>query len=579
MLTSPLINVGSAATLIFANGGVLGATSGIFVNGAVTLNNAAQSLATLGGGGTGVLTLNGTVLNVSGASSYDGKITGTGSIVKNTSGTLALNGASDFTGGITISTGAVQLGGATAGGTAPVVVNSSGILAMAVAGTPSTNAIVLNGGIVGSIGNQTVNADVTINSPSAVAEFNPVSGATGADFIITGMLLGSGNIDVQTRNGNAPDSAAFRLRGPVSTYSGTITVPQSGKFELQTSVTSGSQMGTGILVLTGGTTSTTGAGTYSIVNVRNNSGADVDFANNVQVTGLGTTFFNLLGSSPAGSTVKFGDLLIGDGQAVGAVATASQAYTVAFNTVHLNGGNITFTPQPFGNTNFISTENIRLGTVTQNAPSGITMNGAATLTFGGPATYTGATVINSGTVVVAGAMVGTSGVALNGGTLSGGGSIASPVTVGDNDPILPAMVNPGGLLEIGTLTIGATSFNNADAQFQIELNSVNLTSDRLIVTGLLSLGSAVAQLSATDLGFETLSHGERFVIASASGGVTGNFLNYPQGSTVTVGTTPFTISYLNNEITLTAVPEPASSISLLGGLAALAGLRRSRRGA
>jgi fibronectin-binding autotransporter adhesin len=576
-LTSPLINVGTAATLNVVSGGTLGATSGLIVNGAVTLNVASQNLATLDGGSTGILTLNGTVLNVSDGSNYDGSITGTGSIVKNSSSTLALNGANDFTGGITISSGAVQLGGPTAGGTAPVIVNSGGILAMAVAGTPSTNAIVLNGGTVGSVGNQTVSADVTVNSPSIIAEFNPITNVGGADFIITGMLLGTGNIDIQTRNGNAPDSSAVRLRGPASTYSGTITVPESGKFELQTTETSGSQMGTGTLVVTGGATSTTGAGTYSIVNVRNNSGTDVDFGNNVQVSGTGTSFFNLLGNSPAGSTVKFGDLLIGDGQAIGAVATASQAFTLAFNTVHLNGGNITFTPQPVGNTNFLSVENIRLHTVTQNAPSGITMNGAATLTFAGPATYSGATVINSGTVVVTGSINGSSGVAINGGTVSGTGSISSPVTVGDNDFALNAVVNPGGIFEIGTLTVGATTFNNPDAQFQIELNSTDLTTDQLMVIGSLDLGNAIAQFLATDLGFNTLQNGESFVIASASGGITGTFAGFPHGSSVIVGANSLTISYLSNQITLTAVPEPACAATLLAGIATLAGFGRPRR--
>jgi autotransporter-associated beta strand protein len=575
-LTSPLINIGAAATLNLVSGGTLGATSGLLVNGAVTLNVANQNLATLDGGSTGVLTLNGTVLNVSNASSYDGSITGTGSIVKNTSSTLALNGANDFSGGITISAGAVQLGGATAGGTLPVVVNSGGILAMAVAGTPSTNAIVLNGGTAGSVGNQTVGADVTVNSPSTIAEFNPITNAGGADFIITGMLLGTGNIDIQTRNGNAPDSAAVRLRGPVSTYSGTITVPQSGKFELQTVEPTGSQMGTGTLVVTGGTTTTTNAGTFSIINVRNNSGTDVDFGNNVQVIGTGTSFFNLLGNSPAGSTVKFGDLLIGDGQEIGAVATTSQAYTVAFNTVHLNGGNITFTPQPVGNTNYVSVENIRLHTVTQNAPSGITMNGAATLTFAGPATYSGATVINNGTVVVTGSITGSSGVAINGGTVSGTGSISSPITVGDSDFTVNAVVNPGGIFEIGTLTVGATTFNNLDAQFQIELNSTDLTTDQLMVIGSLDLGTAIAQFFATDLGFNTLQNGEIFVIVSASGGVTGTFAGFPEGSTVTVGANPLTISYLNNQITLTAIPEPACVATLLAGIATLAGFGRPR---
>jgi fibronectin-binding autotransporter adhesin len=574
-LTSPLITVGPAATLDVVSGGTLGATSGLVVNGAVTLNVANQNLSTLNGGNTGVLTLNNTVLNVSGASSYDGRITGVGSIVKNTNGTLTLNGANDFAGGITISAGAVQLGSPTAGGTLPVIVNSGGILAMA-AGT-STNSIVLDGGTVGSVGNQTVSTDFTVNSPSTIAEFNPITNAGGADFIITGMLLGTGNINIQTQNGNTPDGSGVRLRGPVSSYSGTITVPQSGKLELQTTEAIGSQMGTGTLVVTGGTTSPTVTGTYSIINVRNNSGTDVDFGNNVRVTGTGTSFFNLIGSSPAGSTVKFGDLLIGDGQAIGAVATGSSLYTLAFNTVHLNGGNITFTPQPVGNTNFLSAENIRLHTVTQNAPSSITMNGAATLTFAGPATYTGLTTINSGTVAVTGSINGSSGVIFNGGTLTGTGTISSPITVGNNDPAVNAVINPGGINEIGTLTVGPTTFSNPDAQFQIELNSTDLTADKLMVIGSLDLGAAIAQFSGIDLGVTSLQNNEIFVIASANGGVTGTFAGLPEGATVTIGANPFTISYLGDQITLTAIPEPASAATLLAGIATLAGIRRPRR--
>jgi hypothetical protein len=55
---------------------------------------------------------------------------------------------------------------------------------------------------------------VTVNSPSTIAEFNPITKAGAPTSFIGGMLLDSGNIDIQTRNGNAPDSSAVRLRGP-----------------------------------------------------------------------------------------------------------------------------------------------------------------------------------------------------------------------------------------------------------------------------------------------------------------------------------------------------------------------------
>ena len=533
LLTSPIINIGAAATLTVASGGALGATSGLIANGAVTFNTAAQALATLGGA-TGIITLNGTVLNVSNDSSYDGTITGSGSIVKNTPGTLALNGAaSDFTGGITITAGAVQLGGVSAGGPTPVRVNIGGILAFSVAGTPSVTPVILAGGTIGSLGAQTVAADVTVENDSVVNVFNPVSGATPSDLIFTGSLLGTGNLEVISRNGNAPDGAAFRLRGPVSNYRGTITVRESGKFELQTNVTTGSQMGTGKLVVTGGAITTSANGTYSIINVRNNSAAglisDVDFGNNVEVIGTGASYFNLLGSAAAGSVVGFGDLLIGDGQTIAAVATASQTYTVAFATVHLNGGNVTFTPQPVANSSFLSVENIRLGTITQNAPSGITVNGAATLTLAGASSYTGETIVDSGILEVNGSITASSGVAVNGGTLTGGGTISTVVNIGDTDPTVMAAVDPGGVNTIGTLTTGALSLDRADAQFQLQINSTDLTKDLLAVNGTLALGAGVATLLATDLGFNTLSNGERFVVATSTTGVSGFFAGFPAG--------------------------------------------------
>jgi autotransporter-associated beta strand protein len=576
-ITSPSINVAAAAMLTLANGSALGATSGLIANGTVTFNSAAQNLATVGGADTGVITLNGTTLNVANDSTYDGVISGSGSIIKNTPGTLTLNGAvSDFAGGITVSAGAVRLGGASAGGTAATRVNTGGTLALAVPGTPSTTPVVLAGGVIGSIGNQTISADVTVVADSVVDVFNPISGATGSDLIITGQLLGNGNLDVFSRNGNNPDSSAFRLRGLISDFIGRITVHDSGKFELQTTSTTGSQMGTATLIVTAGATSTSNAGTYSIINVRNNSGSDVNFGNNVEVIGAGTSFFNLLGNSPAGSAVQFGDLRIGDGQGIGAVATASQAYTVGFATVHLTGGTITFTPQPVANTSFVSVENIRLGPVSETAPSGILMNGAATLTLAGTSSYTGSTIVDSGTFEVAGSITGSSDVAVNGGMLTGGGTIGTTVRIGDGDTLVAATVNPGGVNTIGTLTTGGVTLNNADAAFQFELNSDDLSKDLLAVTGTLTLGNGVAALMPTDLGFTILENSQRFVVATASAGVSGFFATYPEGATVAVGSNPMTISYLNNSITLTAIPEPGVAALLTCGLLGFAGHRRGR---
>ena len=287
-LTSTALGVTQTGTLTIASDGSLGATSGLTAGGAVNFNNAAQSLAALAGANTGVVTLNGTALTITGASNYDGKISSNGSLVKNTAGTLVLSSTtSDFGGGTTIDGGALQLIGVAAAGTGGILVNAAGKLAL---GAGIGNAVTLAGGTIGVSAATTMTGNLIVNAASTVNTFNPLTNTTSLDLIVTGMLQGSGNIALQTLNGNVPDSQAFRLRGPVSSgYTGTITIPQSGKFEMQTSVTSGSQMGTGTLVMTGGTNPTTNQGTYSLINVRNASGlgvvSDTTFGNNVQIAG------------------------------------------------------------------------------------------------------------------------------------------------------------------------------------------------------------------------------------------------------------------------------------------------------
>ena len=220
----------------------------------------------------------------------------------------------------------------------------------------------------------------------------------------------------------------------------------SSKLELQTSAASGSVAGNGTIVLNVGTADPlTNAGTFSLLNLRNNFAGDTSLGNNVQLTGSnGAAYLNLVGTAPAGSTVNMGNLTIGDTQALGAVsATSTLPYTVAFSSVTLTGGNATFTPQPVGNTTYVAAESIRLGQISENASgSGITMNGAATLTLAAANTYSGTTEIQSGTVIAAvpGALPATSALAINGGTLDLNNGVAS------NDQTVASLSGTGGAI-------------------------------------------------------------------------------------------------------------------------------------
>ncbi|MHA3772517.1 beta strand repeat-containing protein [Verrucomicrobiota bacterium sgz303538] len=586
-LTSPNITVSPTGLLTVASGGALGATSGLTVNGPLTLNNATQKVATLNGATTGVVTLNGpdgitgTVLEVTGTSTYAGKISGVGSLVKSADGILTLSGTSDYMGGTTVTGGTLQLNSSLAAGFGDITVKNGGKLSL---GTAVSNFVTLSGGTLGVSAAVTLATNLTVTAPSTINTFNPATGATGNDLILNGMLLGSGDINLVSINNNNPDDKAFRLRGTSSDYSGTITVAQSAKLELQTSVDSGSPMGTGKLVVTGGTTSTGANGTFSIINVRNNFGADTTFGNNVEVVGSGASYFNMLGTTA--SVSKFGDLKIGDGQSIAAVATTgASGFTLAFSSVHLTGGNATFTPQPVGNTNYKAVENISLSTITENVPnSGITMNGAATLTLTGNNTYTGATTVNSGTLVVDGSISGST-VSLNGGTLKGIGTTGALNVFG-------GILAPGN--GPGTLNTGTLTFNGGALALEIGGSTAG-SYDQLNVVGGLAFNAPVTL--TLDFGtYDPVDGVDRFVIvnndltdavtfgASDSRLFFGSTqLNEGTIFTATSGsiTQAFQITYAggtnNNDIVLTAVPEPGSTTALLIGLGMLASSRRRRR--
>lgn len=622
---SPVVTVNNGGTLLVQAATSLGSNPALTASGAVTLNSATQAVASLNGANTGVLTLNGTALSIAGAGTHAGQITGNGSITKTAAGTLTLSGTTNnFSGGITVNAGAVALANATAGGTGAISVSNNAILSLSGA---AANAINLNGAILGvSSGSTLTNAaTVTVTGNNIVRTFNPITGATGNDLILSGLLQGTGNITVANANGALPDGTGFRLRGGASSYSGTITLNQSSKFEIQTSLASGSQMGTGKLVMTGGTINATNGGSFSLVNLRNNhGGGSTNLGNNVEIAGTGSVLFNMLGNALAGSTTTMGDLLIGNNQTAIVGASAGNVYNLFFPTVHLTGGNATFAPRPAGNTNYVVNDTLTLGTITENTVgAGITMNGLSTLTLTGVNSYTGATSLLNGTTVLGpGASIATSSsitvaptatfnvndgtlavpaaqtVTVNGtmnsaiglsGTLAGSGAVNGAVTA-----LTASHIAPVGLLSIGNLDLQGGS-------------SLDLDLAKAVPGTIPTAGADYDQLSVSDFSFGltptvslsgnlnlTLGSGiefnDIFTIVRNNGfdALTGTFSGLANGATFTVGGQQFQISYGDdaltpafeltggNDVSLLAVPEPGSLTLVLGGIA-LCALGRRRR--
>jgi autotransporter-associated beta strand protein len=333
-------------------------------------------------------------------------IAGGGEVRQNGGGTLTLSSANTYAGGLTVNSGAVRLGNATAQGAGPIAVNGGTLV---LPGNLS-NPITLNGGTLGTstaTTNNGMSGDLTVTAPSTVVIGDPQNLATAADMILTGNLIGSGNINVlaSTSITNTDAAPGFRLRGTgPANYSGTITLNNRVKGELQTSEAGTfSPAGTGKFVLVGGAFDGGGSlnGTYSILNLRNNNG-DINtiFANDVEMSGPGFASLNPLSNGTTTTTITMGNLRIGNGQHLGVNRTTAPTSIVHFVGATLTGGIATLSPRTPGFGAGVGSD-LSIGHISETAPSGIIMGGLATLSFTGAANYTGATTVASGTLRIA----------------------------------------------------------------------------------------------------------------------------------------------------------------------------------
>jgi chondroitin AC lyase len=343
---------------------------------------------------------------------FSGAISGAASLTETGAGVLVLSGTNSFSGGLNVNGGTVRLN--SLGASSNSTVNSGGTLVFANAGT-FTAPLTVSGGLVGSSGspgaisNSIVTASAGTTSTFMVAD--PANPSSESEIIITGTLQGSGNLFVSGGSADTdPDAGdGFRLRGTAtSDFTGTITIGNNTKAELQTS-SAGifSPAGVGTIVLTagdhasGGLSTITSTGGYSELNLRNNSNGNATFGNNIKVVGTGLTLLNPLGTAPVNASVTMGNLTIGNGDDLGILLNSGNAHLVAFPSVTLTGGTVTFSPKPTGlGSSGTTGSDLSLGPITQTAASSIVMNGLRTLYLTGSNTYSGSTTVSSGILVV-----------------------------------------------------------------------------------------------------------------------------------------------------------------------------------
>ncbi len=580
--------VATPNSIIIASGGTLATTASFTLNGNRGIGVGAGATINVVSGT--VLTYGGVIANYNGAN---------GVLNKTGSGELALAGANTFTGGFNVNGGAVTLLTTTAAGTGPITVNNAGsTLVVSSGGGTTANAMTLgNGAILASGSNsETLSNTVAVASGASVAidEYDP-TGPNGTNRLnFTGAITGTNaNITINNYPGaNVPDAGStdgvrFNVN---SALSGTVTLGSAAKAVVTTSGTSGSPLGTANVVLTGGTNPIGQTGTYSTLNVVNNSGLNTTLGNNVSMVGTGKAYVNVSGA--AGTTIGLGALTLSANQTLGVVSTSGNRQTASFTSLALNG-NATLSPGISGNTVYSSAEDISVGAVTEtSAGSGLTVNGTGKVTLRSAASYTGSTVVSGGTLEVNSTLGGT-GVVVTHSTLAGTGTVNTAVTLGDNTGSAgSAVIRAGSSSSTGTFTVNGLVLDLESAfNFQVNISS-GLFSMLKDTSGSLLLGNGLYPISFDDQGTggtPNITVGQVFPIVQLIGGgtITGNFAGEADGSVLAIGADTFRINYnqVPGQVTLTVVTAPQSvqaapepgSLALLAGGGSLLGLGRFRR--
>jgi fibronectin-binding autotransporter adhesin len=491
-----------AGTLQIGDGGTTGSVAGDVVNNALL------------------------VFNRSNASTFDGAISGTGSLQQNGSGTTILTGASIHSGGTTVNAGTLQIGdGGTTGSLVSNVINNA-VLAfnrsdrLAFGGTiTGTGSLQQNGfGTTILTGTGSHSGGTTVNAGTLQIGDGGMTGSLAGNVVNNAVLAF-----------NRADTLAFG-----GTISGTGSLQQNG---LGTTILTGTGSHTGGTTVNDGMLQIgNGGSTGSLAgNVVNNAvlafnradtlafGGTITGAGSLQQNGFGTTILTGNGSHTGGTTVNAGMLQIGNGSTSGSLGgNVIDNSVLAFNRA----------------------DTITFGGAISGTGS-LQQNGFGTTILTGASTHTGGTTVNAGTLQVgngstsgslSGNVINNSVLAFNradtmtfGGAMSGSGSLRQS---GSGTTILTgASSHTGGTtIDAGTLQIGdggttgslaGTVINNATLVFN--------RADRLTFDGAISGSGAVQQAgsgttiladASTYSGVTTVSAGTLIVngsIASSAG--------------------------------------------------------------
>ena len=473
-------------TVVVAVANAIGSTTAVTVNSTATTTgtlrlDASDTIGSLAGtGANAVVNLNGAavVLDTGGlntSTTYAGKITGTGSLVKSGTGAMTLTGSNTYAGGTAINGGSI-IGYAGSTATNGSLQGNINIALGASLGfdqtlspngnTSGTYAGQLSGaGFVTFLGNGTGVLTLSGNNTGLSGDMNFFNNSIVA--ISSANNVGTGALNFA--NGTLENTATLTLGNAVnlSGTKGTFLTDAGTTMTLTGGVAGAGQLvktGTGTLVLgapssyTGGTLVSAGtlqgvAGSGIQGNVVNN--ANVILTGSFQIYGgnmSGTGTVGIVGTvGLAGTNTYSGDTTVAVGNLLGALSPNG----LSANSTHIINGALGDSVGGFnGNQTIGALSGASTGTV-QTAGNTLTTGGNnATTTFAGRflAGSGGLTKVGTGTMTLSGTGSVLSGaMAVNAGTLS----LTGTLTDGSTTVASGAILSVDGTLTSPTVTIAA----------------------------------------------------------------------------------------------------------------------------
>ena len=420
--------------------------------------------------------------------------------------------------------------------------------------------------------------DVTINIAANVVHSNDVTDSINSLTSTEPLTISGGTLSV---------AAASTIDSTLSITGGTLTGTGNVSVSGLVTLTAGTLSGSSALDANGGiliTGSSTGSSTLfqDGRTVNNAAGQTATWSGDVsEIRMLDGAVFNNLGTFLAQGTGDFSDQ---GGAASSFVNTGSftssadfvvnVAFDVPGGSVDVqtgrlileNGGSSTgaaFNVESPGALEFWNPYTFDTSSTISGAGELHHVDFDFALVLPGNYALTGTTVVDAGTLQVDGSLAGSTVILNSGnsGTLSGTGTVG-PITA-ELGAVSPGDgAGPGILNAQGSVLLGAKDDSGGGLVVALNGPTPGAGYSQLNASGEVDLDPDGSFLDAS-LGF-TPASGEKFTIIKSTAPIVGTFGGLPEGASLTIGSTPFTISYVGgdaDDVVLTAAAAAAPTVT------------------